>query len=75
MPFSAIKCANPAVRGYPERSAVTRCCGEPGSASVREAGEFERIIAAFARSPNDGLVVTQTAQLVINLKTARAVRA
>jgi putative tryptophan/tyrosine transport system substrate-binding protein len=33
----------------------------PVSVSVRDAGEFERIIAAFARSPNGGLVVTQTA--------------
>jgi putative tryptophan/tyrosine transport system substrate-binding protein len=34
------------------------------SVSVRDAGEFERIIAAFARSPNGGLVVTQTASAV-----------
>ena len=34
------------------------------STSVRDAGEFERIIAAFARSPNGGLVVTQTASAV-----------
>jgi putative ABC transport system substrate-binding protein len=36
----------------------------PVSVSVRDAGEFERIIAAFARSPNGGLVVTQTASAV-----------
>ncbi len=36
----------------------------PVSISVRDAGEFERIIAAFARSPNGGLVVTQTASAV-----------
>jgi putative ABC transport system substrate-binding protein len=34
------------------------------SVSVRDAGEFERIIAAFARSPNGGLVATQTASAV-----------
>ena len=34
------------------------------STSVRDAGEFERIIAAFARSRNGGLVVTQTASAV-----------
>src|SRR5262245_60742602 len=31
----------------------------PVSVSVHDAGEFERIIANFARSPNGGLVVTQ----------------
>jgi putative tryptophan/tyrosine transport system substrate-binding protein len=36
----------------------------PVSVSVRDAGEFERSIAAFARSPNGGLVVTQTASAV-----------
>jgi putative tryptophan/tyrosine transport system substrate-binding protein len=36
----------------------------PVSVSVRDAGEFERIIAAFARPPNGGLVVTQTASAV-----------
>jgi hypothetical protein len=36
----------------------------PVSISVRDAGEFERIIAAFAISPNGGLVVTQTAAAV-----------
>jgi putative ABC transport system substrate-binding protein len=36
----------------------------PVSVSVRDAGEFERIIATFARSPNGGLVVTQTASAV-----------
>jgi putative ABC transport system substrate-binding protein len=36
----------------------------PVSVSIRDAGEFERIIAAFARSPNGGLVVTQTASAV-----------
>jgi putative tryptophan/tyrosine transport system substrate-binding protein len=36
----------------------------PVSVSVRDVGEFERIIAAFARSPNGGLVVTQTASAV-----------
>jgi putative tryptophan/tyrosine transport system substrate-binding protein len=36
----------------------------PVSVSVRDAGEFERIIAAFARSPNGGLVVTQTASAI-----------
>ena len=36
----------------------------PVSVSVHDAGEFERIIAAFARSPNGGLVVTQTASAV-----------
>jgi ABC-type uncharacterized transport system substrate-binding protein len=36
----------------------------PVSVSVRDAGEFERIIAAFARSPNGGLIVTQTASAV-----------
>ena len=36
----------------------------PVSVSVRDAGEFERIIAAFARSPNGGLVVTQTGSAV-----------
>jgi putative ABC transport system substrate-binding protein len=33
----------------------------PVSVSVRDAGEFERIIAGFARSPNGGLVVTPNA--------------
>jgi ABC-type uncharacterized transport system substrate-binding protein len=32
--------------------------------SVRDAGEIERAVAAFARSPNGGLVVTQTASAV-----------
>ena len=36
----------------------------PVSVSVRDAGEFERLIAAFARSPNGGLVVTQTASAI-----------
>jgi putative tryptophan/tyrosine transport system substrate-binding protein len=36
----------------------------PVSVSVRDAGEFERTIAAFAHSPNGGLVVTQTASAV-----------
>ena len=36
----------------------------PVSVSIRDAGEIERIIAAFARSPNGGLVVTQTASAV-----------
>jgi ABC-type uncharacterized transport system substrate-binding protein len=36
----------------------------PVSVSVRDAGEFERTIAAFARSPNGGLVVTQTASAI-----------
>jgi ABC-type uncharacterized transport system substrate-binding protein len=36
----------------------------PVSVSVREAGEFERIISTFARSPNGGLVVTQTASAI-----------
>jgi putative ABC transport system substrate-binding protein len=36
----------------------------PVSVSVRDTGEFERIIAAFARSPNGGLVVTQAASAV-----------
>jgi len=36
----------------------------PVSISVHDAGEFERIIASFARSPNGGLVVTQTASAV-----------
>jgi hypothetical protein len=31
---------------------------------VREAGEIERAIAAFARSPNGGLVVTSSALAV-----------
>ena len=36
----------------------------PVNVSVHDAGEFERIIATFARSPNGGLVVTQTASAV-----------
>jgi len=36
----------------------------PVGVSVRDAGELERIIAAFARSPNGGLVVTQTASAI-----------
>src|SRR5262249_37859920 len=36
----------------------------PISVSVRDAGEFERSIEDFARSPNGGLVVTQTASAV-----------
>ena len=36
----------------------------PVNVSVHDAGEFERIIAAFARSANGGLVVTQTASAV-----------
>jgi putative tryptophan/tyrosine transport system substrate-binding protein len=36
----------------------------PINVSVGDAGEFERIVAAFARSPNGGLVVTQTASAV-----------
>jgi putative ABC transport system substrate-binding protein len=36
----------------------------PVNVSARDTGEFERIIAAFARSPNGGLVVTQTAWAV-----------
>jgi putative tryptophan/tyrosine transport system substrate-binding protein len=36
----------------------------PVSVSVRDAGEFERTIAAFARAPNGGLVVTQTASAI-----------
>jgi putative ABC transport system substrate-binding protein len=36
----------------------------PVSVSVRDAGELERIIAAFARSPNGGLVVTPGATAV-----------
>jgi len=33
----------------------------PINVSVRDTGEIERAVAAFARSPNGGLVVTQTA--------------
>src|SRR5262249_55159107 len=36
----------------------------PVAVSVHDAGEFERIIAGFARSPNGGLVVTQTASAI-----------
>jgi putative tryptophan/tyrosine transport system substrate-binding protein len=36
----------------------------PINVSVRDAGEIERSIAAFARTPNGGLVVTQTASAV-----------
>jgi ABC-type uncharacterized transport system substrate-binding protein len=37
---------------------------EVGPVNVREAGEIERAIAAFARSPNGGLVVTSSALAV-----------
>ena len=36
----------------------------PVGVSVHDAGEFDRIIAGFARSPNGGLVVTQTASAI-----------
>ena len=36
----------------------------PINVSVRDSGEIERAVAAFARSPNAGLVVTQTAGAV-----------
>jgi ABC-type uncharacterized transport system substrate-binding protein len=47
----------------------------PINVSVRDAGEIERAVAAFARSPNGGLVVTQTASAVQrHLITTVAVR-
>ena len=33
---------------------------------VRDAGEIERAIAAFARSPNDGLIVTPSAPTLVH---------
>jgi putative tryptophan/tyrosine transport system substrate-binding protein len=36
----------------------------PINVSLGDAGEFERIVAAFARSPNGGPVVTQTASAI-----------
>ena len=43
---------------HPGRGAVVRGGGEPGW--VRDAGEIERAVAAFARGSNDGLIVLTT---------------
>ena len=37
---------------------------------IRDAGEMERAVVAFAGEPNGGLIVTL--ELTINLKTAKA---
>jgi len=42
--------------------------------NVRDAGEIERSVEAFARSPNGGLVVTQTANFYSDLIIAAAAR-
>jgi putative ABC transport system substrate-binding protein len=45
---------------------------EVSPVDIRAASEIERAVAEFARAPNGGLLVTSSALLVINLKTAKA---
>jgi putative ABC transport system substrate-binding protein len=47
------------VGGRTDSGAVARFGGEP--LNTRDAGEIERAIAVFARSPNGGLIVTGSA--------------
>ena len=47
------------VRRHPGRGAVARGGGEPGQHARR--AEIERAVAAFARAPNGGLIVTASA--------------
>src|SRR5262245_12621474 len=44
------------IRRHPIRGAILR--GELTPVNVRDAGEIERAISAFARSPNGGLIIT-----------------
>ena len=39
---------------------------EVSPVNVRDAGEIERAVAAFARSPNGGLIVTASALAVVH---------
>jgi putative ABC transport system substrate-binding protein len=47
---------------------------EASPINIRDAGEMERSVAAFARSPNGGLIVTQTANFYRDLIIALAAR-
>jgi putative tryptophan/tyrosine transport system substrate-binding protein len=47
---------------------------EASPINIRDAGEMERSIAAFARSPNGGLIVTQTANFYRDLIITLAAR-
>ena len=47
---------NQPVCGHPGHGAVAQGGGQP--VNMRDAGEIERAVAAFARSPNGGLIVT-----------------
>jgi putative ABC transport system substrate-binding protein len=47
---------------------------EASPINIRDAGEMERSVAAFARSPNGGLIVTQTANFYPDLIIALAAR-
>jgi putative tryptophan/tyrosine transport system substrate-binding protein len=47
---------------------------EASPINIRDAGEMERSVAAFARSPNGGLIVTQTANFHRDLIIALAAR-
>ena len=51
------------VRRDPGRGAVARGGVEPGRCAT--CGEIERAVAAFARAPNGGLIVTASASAIL----------
>ena len=57
------------VRRDPIRGTIARCGVSPSAS--RDAGEIERAIAAFAHSPNGGLIVTASALHAVHPRSNR----